>query len=123
MIQHVLTEAGIGGIDDELVSVDASGVEAAADWDSLRSAENYVGYERTENFASPGDAVLNSPHVYDFPTRFSLNQWALGGEWTVGEQAIVLNAANGRIVVMNYDGFVTAYAHASEIMVKRGDYT
>src|SRR6266849_6971748 len=31
MIQHVLAEAGIGGIDDELVSVDASGVEAPAD--------------------------------------------------------------------------------------------
>src|SRR6266702_1386809 len=47
MIQQLLAEAGIGGIDDELVSVDASGVEAAADWDSLRSAEYYVGYERT----------------------------------------------------------------------------
>ena len=97
MIQHVLAEAGIGGIDDELVSVDASGVEAAADWDSLRSAENYVGDARTENFASPGDAVLDTPHVYAFPARFSLNQWALAGEWTVGEQAIVLNKANGRI--------------------------
>ena len=93
----MLAEAGIGGIDDELVSVDASGVEAAADWDSLRSAENYVGDARTENFASPGDAVLDTPHVYAFPARFSLNQWALAGEWTVGEQAIVLNKANGRI--------------------------
>src|SRR5881398_2726439 len=54
MIQHVLAEAGIGGIDDELVSVDASGVEAAADWGDLRSAENYVGDARTENFSSPG---------------------------------------------------------------------
>ncbi|HEX9200762.1 MAG TPA: thioredoxin family protein [Acidobacteriaceae bacterium] len=97
MIQQLLAEAGIGGIDDELVSVDASGVEAAADWDSLRSAENYVGYERTEHFASPGDAVLDTPHVYAFPARFSLNQWALAGEWTVGEQTIALNAANGRI--------------------------
>ena len=97
MIQQLLAEAGIGGIDDELVSVDASGVEAPADWDSLRSAENYVGYERTENFASPGDAVLNSPHVYDFPTRFSLNHWALAGDWTVEQQATVLNTANGRI--------------------------
>ncbi len=97
MIQHLLAEAGIGGIAPELVSVEAQGPEVAADWVDLRSPENYVGYERTENFASPGDAVLNSPHVYDFPTRFSLNQWALAGEWTVGEQAIVLNAANGRI--------------------------
>jgi thiol-disulfide isomerase/thioredoxin len=97
MLQHVLAEAGIVGIDDELVSVDAQGVEAAADWDSLRSAENYLGSERTENFASPGDAVLDTPHVYAVPARFSLNAWALAGEWTVGEQTVALNAANGRI--------------------------
>ena len=29
--------------------------------------------------------------------RLSLNQWALAGEWTVGSEAIVLNATNGRI--------------------------
>jgi hypothetical protein len=97
MIQYVLAEAGIGGIDAELVSVDAQGAEAAADWDSLRSAENYVGSERTENFASPGDAVLDTPQVYAFPARFSLNQWALAGEWTVVEQAVALHTANGRI--------------------------
>jgi thiol-disulfide isomerase/thioredoxin len=83
ILQHLLAEAGIGGFDDELVSVDASGAEAAADWDSLGSAENYVGSERTENFASPGDAVLDTPHVYAVPARFSLNQWALAGEWTI----------------------------------------
>jgi thiol-disulfide isomerase/thioredoxin len=97
MIQQLLAEAGIGGIDDELVSVDASGVEGPADWDSLRSAENYVGYERTENFASPGDAVLDQPRVYAVPARFSLNEWALSGEWTVGREATVLHKANGRI--------------------------
>jgi hypothetical protein len=97
MLQQLLAEAGIGGIDDELVSVDGQGAEAAADWDSLRSPENYVGYERTENFASPGDAVLDQPRVYAAPARFSLNQWALAGEWTVQREATVLNKANGRI--------------------------
>jgi thiol-disulfide isomerase/thioredoxin len=97
MIQYVLAEAGISGIDDELVSVDASGAEAAADWGSLRSAENYVGYERTENFASPGGAVLDTPHVYAVPAQLRLNEWALAGEWTVGNQATLLNRANGRI--------------------------
>ena len=97
MMQHLLAEAGIGGIDDELVSVDAQGAEAAADWDSLRSPENYVGYERTENFESPGGAVLDRRHLYAAPARFSLNQWALSGEWTVGRGATVLHAANGRI--------------------------
>jgi thiol-disulfide isomerase/thioredoxin len=97
MIQQLLAEAGIGGIDDELVSVDASGAEAAADWDDLQSAENYVGYERTENFASPGGTVLDTPHVYTAPARFSLNAWALAGDWTVKREATALNKANGRI--------------------------
>ncbi len=30
------------------------GVEIAADWRNLKSPENYLGYERTENFSSPG---------------------------------------------------------------------
>jgi thiol-disulfide isomerase/thioredoxin len=97
ILQQLLAEAGIGGITHELVSVDAQGAEAAADWGDLRSPENYVGDARTENFSSPGGAVVDKPRVYAFPARFSLNQWALAGEWTVGEQAIALNAANGRI--------------------------
>ena len=35
--------------------------------------------------------------VYAVPARLRLNQWALAGDWTVGEQAAVLNTANGRI--------------------------
>ena len=54
IIQDLLAEAGATGIDRKPVSVDARGIEAAADWASLKSAENYVGYERTQNFASPG---------------------------------------------------------------------
>src|SRR5438132_1321239 len=64
LLQHLLAEAGIGGFDHELVSVDARGAEVAADWGSLRSPETYVGFERTENFASPGGAVLDRRHVY-----------------------------------------------------------
>ena len=56
VIQQLLSEAGAGGIGRELVSVDATGAEVAADWGDLKSGENYVGYERTENFASPGGA-------------------------------------------------------------------
>src|SRR5258708_20389053 len=97
IIQQLLAEAGIGGIGYELVAVDAHGHEAAADWGNLRSPENYVGYERTENFASPGGAVLDKRRVYAAPARFSLNHWALSGDWTVEQQATVLNTANGRI--------------------------
>jgi len=97
IIQHLLAEAGIGGIGHELVSVDAHGAEAAADGGSLRSAENYVGDARTEHFASPGGAVLDKRRVYTAPARFSLNQWALAGGWTVERGAAMLNTANGRI--------------------------
>jgi thiol-disulfide isomerase/thioredoxin len=97
IIQQLLAEAGSGGIGHELVSVDARGVEAPADWGSLKSPENYLGYERTENFASPGGAVLGERRVYAVPARLRLNQWALSGEWTVQKQATVLNQANGRI--------------------------
>jgi len=97
ILQQLLAEAGIGDIGQELVSVEASGIEAAADWGSLRSPENYVGYERTENFASPGGAVLGTRRVYAVPAQLRLNQWALSGDWTVERQATVLNTANGRI--------------------------
>ncbi len=40
IIQELLAEAGNSGIDREPVSVDARGIEAAADWGSLKSAEN-----------------------------------------------------------------------------------
>ena len=72
-------------------------MEAAADWDSLWSPENYLGYGRTENFTSSNGAVLDTPQVYAVPERLRLNHWALSGDWTVGRQAIVLNQADGRI--------------------------
>jgi thiol-disulfide isomerase/thioredoxin len=97
IMQALLAEAGISGIDDELVSVDAQGAEAAADWGSLRSPETYLGDARTEHFASPGGAVLDKRRVYAAPARLRLNQWALAGEWTMGREATVLNTANGRI--------------------------
>jgi thiol-disulfide isomerase/thioredoxin len=97
MIQRLLAEAGVGGISQELVSVVGRGVEAPADWDSLRSPENYVGYERTQNFASPGGVAMDQGRVYSAPARLGLNHWALSGDWTVGRQAIMLNESNGRI--------------------------
>jgi thiol-disulfide isomerase/thioredoxin len=97
VIQQLLAEAGIAGVGRELVSVDATGVEVAADWGDLRSAENYLGSERTENFASPGGAHSNKSRVYAAPARLGINHWALTGDWTVEKQSIVLNQANGRI--------------------------
>jgi thiol-disulfide isomerase/thioredoxin len=97
VIQQLLAEAGFSGIGQELVSVDARGIEAAADWATLKSPENYTGYERTENFASPGGALPGKSHLYSAPAELRLNHWALSGDWTMAEQATTLNAANGQI--------------------------
>src|SRR5262249_24952556 len=86
VIQRLLTEAGVGGIGNGAVSVDAGGVEAPADWNDLKSAENYVGADRTEHFASPGGAEADRRHSYGAPARLALNEWALAGEWTMGRQ-------------------------------------
>jgi len=97
VIQQLLAGNGSAGPDHELVSVDARDAEAPADWAALRSAENYTGYERTENFASPGGAVPGKRHAYEAPAQLRLNHWALSGDWTVEEQAVTLNQAGGQI--------------------------
>ncbi|MFC6157245.1 thioredoxin family protein [Kribbella jiaozuonensis] len=97
MIQALLTEAGATGFDREPVRVDAIGVEAAAGWADLWSPENYLGYERTENFASPNGAVLGTGHDYVAPAELALNHWALAGDWNIDRGAVLLNRANGTI--------------------------
>jgi thiol-disulfide isomerase/thioredoxin len=95
-IQKLLAEAG-AGLDSNPISVEARGIEAAADWGSLQSGENYVGYERTQNFASPGGLITNQPRTYSAPARLRLNEWALSGDWTARSDAEALNSPNGGI--------------------------
>jgi thiol-disulfide isomerase/thioredoxin len=78
-IQQVL------GVDEGTVRVDAGGVAEAADWDTLRSPETYLGYARGER-RRDGSA-----------DGLALNQWALGGNWSVGEEAALLEASGGSI--------------------------
>jgi thiol-disulfide isomerase/thioredoxin len=98
VIQRLLAEAGAATSDRGLVRVDPAGAEAPADWNNLKSSENYLGYQRTEHFASPGGAEFDRRRRYAAPARLALNQWALVGEWTVGRQAILSNAPGARIV-------------------------
>jgi thiol-disulfide isomerase/thioredoxin len=97
IIQQLLAESGHAGVNHEPVSVDGRGAEAAPDWGSMKSPETYVGYERTENFASPGGAHTNKNRIYAAPARLGLNHWALLGDWTMQKEAVVLNQADGRI--------------------------
>ena len=97
VIQQLLREAGRDGVGDDLVSVADDGFEAQADWTNLESPETYLGYEQTQNFASPGGAELDEARSYVVPDRLRLNQWALSGDWTIERGASVLNGADGQI--------------------------
>jgi thiol-disulfide isomerase/thioredoxin len=98
MIQQLLREAGATAPPTDVVSVGARGAEAAADWANLRSPENYLGSARTANFESPGGVKAGKPHMYTSPERIGVDHWALEGDWTVGEQAAISNAAGGRVI-------------------------
>jgi thiol-disulfide isomerase/thioredoxin len=73
------------GVDEGTVRVDSGGVGEAADRDTLNSPETYLGHARSER-RNNGSA-----------DRLALNQWALAGNWSVGEEAAVLEAAGGSI--------------------------
>ena len=96
-IQRLLAEAGTSGTGG-VVSVTGSGAEAAADWENLRSPETYLGYDRTDNFSSPGRVARGSARLYATPARLRLNQWALAGDWTIANDSAIANKAPGRIV-------------------------
>src|SRR3954471_4427626 len=69
------------GVERDLVSVEGQGVEAEADWDHLRTPETYLGYARSEHFASQGSAAFDERRAYEFPERLPFNHWALAGQW------------------------------------------
>jgi thiol-disulfide isomerase/thioredoxin len=85
VIRQLLNEAGATDLGPELASVESSGVEVAADWDNLRSPENYLGLARIDNFASPGGPIQSNARVYTAPSQMKLNQWAVAGAWTFRE--------------------------------------
>jgi thiol-disulfide isomerase/thioredoxin len=96
VIQRLLRDGG-ETVGEDLVSVVPDGFEAQADWSNLKSPETYLGYLQAENFASPGGAEPDERHTYAVPDRLRLNEWALGGEWTVGRRAAALNDTDGEI--------------------------
>ncbi len=102
IIRQLLREAGYSLPDEAPSSARAmaasrEGVERQADMGNLKSPETYVGHARAENFASPGGQHADTAAVYTVPDTLALNQWALGGRWTVGDEDARLDTAKGRI--------------------------
>jgi thiol-disulfide isomerase/thioredoxin len=98
VIQTLLKENGATGLDESPVQITADGAEAPPSKD-VRSPETYVGYARTENFASPEHMARDSRKTYSPPSKPSLNQWGLGGSWNVRAESGTLESAPGKIVL------------------------
>jgi cytochrome c biogenesis protein CcdA/thiol-disulfide isomerase/thioredoxin len=98
VIRELLKENGAQLPASEPISVSAAGALAAPDTADRHSPETYVGYHRAEHFASTEKIAQDSKRTYTPQPRLSLNQWALGGTWNVGEESAVLQTAPGKII-------------------------
>jgi len=98
LIQTLLTQAGFAGVPTDLVTANGKGVEAPPDEEDVKSPETYIGYERASNFEGAGGEVKDRTNTYSVPAALRLNQWGLGGVWTVEGEKAVLDSAPGRIV-------------------------
>jgi thiol-disulfide isomerase/thioredoxin len=96
-IQELLKEANAKPMPTDTVSVDAQGIEAAADAGDVGSPETYIGYSHMEHFASPGGIKRDEVHSYTAPSAPQLNQWWFAGKWVEQERVAVLRSAGGKI--------------------------
>jgi cytochrome c biogenesis protein CcdA/thiol-disulfide isomerase/thioredoxin len=99
VIQQLLEEAGRKNVTNTVVSAeDAQGIQQQSDMGQVGSPETYLGYERTENFASPEQQAANAARQYTAPAKPALNQWGLAGNWLSQADQITLNQGTGSIV-------------------------
>lgn len=98
VIQQLLREAGAAKVAQGLINANAQGVQLAPDMNEVQSPETYVGYRRMEHFASETSLVPDKATAYKPPSQLALNDWSLDGQWAVGPERAVSNAAASRIV-------------------------
>jgi thiol-disulfide isomerase/thioredoxin len=97
LIRKLLAEAGHDPTGIPTTPIVATGIEAQAAWQSLRSNEAYVGYAKAIDFRSPGGIKKDQASHYDEASELSRNQWDLGGTWNVGREFATLGGTAGTI--------------------------
>jgi cytochrome c biogenesis protein CcdA/thiol-disulfide isomerase/thioredoxin len=97
-IRSLLEEANHRSLPNTPTKIAAVGTEAPPDSDDVQSQETYIGYERAQNFASPGGLNRRTLQLYSAPASLDLNQWALIGTWKDEEQMATLLSPTGSIV-------------------------
>lgn len=98
VIQQLLREAGAKSVADGLINADAKGVQLAPDMNEAQSPETYVGYQRAEHFVVQTNLEPDKVATYNPPANLALNDWSLGGQWTVGAERATASATASRIV-------------------------
>lgn len=98
VIQQLLREAGAKTVADGLINADAKGVQLAPDMNEVQSPETYVGYQRAEHFVPETSLVPDKVAAYNPPDKLALNDWSLGGQWSVGAERATAVAPASRIV-------------------------
>jgi cytochrome c biogenesis protein CcdA/thiol-disulfide isomerase/thioredoxin len=98
VIQELLKEKNANLKFGGTVQVTASGAQAAADVNDIRSPETYIGYERQQNYVSPEKIKQDVASLYTAPGRLDVNNWGLAGQWVVGGERAALASAPGKIV-------------------------
>lgn len=96
VIQKLLAENGKAAAAGGLVSVEGEGVQAAPGAEAL-SAETYVGHERAAGFVPAGGIQPDRLHRYQPAATLKLNQWTVGGEWTIAPERAVVARAGARL--------------------------
>jgi len=80
-IRTLLQEANHKPLPGAATNIAATGTLAPPDSDDVKSPETYIGFDRAQNFVSPGGFNKGVPHLYKAPDSLQLNQWALAGNW------------------------------------------
>jgi thiol-disulfide isomerase/thioredoxin/uncharacterized membrane protein len=95
VIRQLLAEAGHAPA-GQMSAAQASGTEAAADLNDVRSPETYIGYYRADRFVSPGGLLHDKPKTYS-AAPLQLNDWSLEGPWIDARQSARSLAAGAKV--------------------------
>jgi cytochrome c biogenesis protein CcdA/thiol-disulfide isomerase/thioredoxin len=97
LIRALLAEAGAAALPAAGAAAVPQAIEMAPDQADVASPETYVGYARAANFTSAVPLARDQQATYSVPASLALNQWSLGGPWTVGGE-FARAGAGARIV-------------------------
>ncbi|WP_337187948.1 cytochrome c biogenesis protein CcdA [Phenylobacterium sp.] len=98
VIQRLLAENGRRGVAQDIAQVATEGASVQSNLKTIRSPETYLGYEKARRNTNPGPWAKDVRHDYTLTPPAKLNDWSIGGAWTVGHEDAALAAPGGRIV-------------------------